>query len=286
MKGMHWRDVRDAGAELQDARYSSLDGLYLDTKLESARYLPLIYQNVEDAGNQTNICVYARDVDDLANSPIANLKLNTLGAAYASLGQKLDPKSEKHPVEFAIQSWRTVYEYYWSSAILFLVISIALLQLTRKHKFDLFDWISTTTRILAVIVSICFLALSKSTTKWVQLIESPSILPVFASMLFLILLFDRIGAGVSNWRLKRSGEHVADDHAHGHDLPPHGMSDSKHDSTVNFFEMHRPMSNETTGYHPQPLAPGPVNPPQPYSGPTEQHSAPPVGQYVPVHYQT
>ena len=287
-----WQDVDKAclqhhlgGNSLQKALNSSLDGLYLDTKAESARFLPMIYDNIDSAGKQPGICKSAQDDTDLLNTTIGKLKINTLGAAYASLGQKLDLKS--NPVELAIRSWQTAYEYYWASAILLLVLSIVMLQLTRKHKFDLFDWISTATRILAIIVCIAFLALSKSKTKkWADLIDSPSILPIFTSILFLILVFDRLGAGISNWQLKRSGDPAADDHGHGHESPSHGLPDSKHDSTANFFEMHRPMSNETTGYHTQPLAPSLVNPRQPYSGPVQQHAAMPDRQYMPVQYQT
>lgn len=268
------------GMALQESLVASLEYFQLDYKVESERWIPIINNDLFRIGNNTNICSPINTA--LATyypEDIFQLLFDTMGAAYASLGMKLDLR--KDPVKLAIRSWHTVYEYYWSSALILLVCMIGMLYLIRKNKADIFDWVSITSRVVFAIVAIIFLGLSANRDVQYRLIESPAILPIFVGILFLIIILDRLSGVFSNWRLRHSGEPVANDHEQGHE---HGQpQDSKHQTNVNATALRPTMSRSSSAYNPMPIMPSAIDSPQSYGTPSLPHSAP-----VPMwgHYQS
>ncbi|KAI9792512.1 MAG: hypothetical protein M1816_002032 [Peltula sp. TS41687] len=269
------------GMDLQQSLNASVEYFQFSSKVESERWIPFIDDDLFRIGQNTDICSPANT--RLATEypeDISQLLYHTMSAVYASLGMKLDPK--KAPVELAIRSWHTVYEYYWSSALILLACMIAMMYLIRKNKADIFDWVSLSSRGVCAIVAIIFLGLSKIQDAQFRLLESPAIVPIFAGILLLIIILDRLSAVFSNWRLRRSGEPIADDHEHGHGE----HQDPKHEHAVDVNESRPTMSPSVSDYNPMPIMPSAVDSPQAYATPSLPHSNPVQtwGHYQPVNH--
>ncbi|KAF2177234.1 hypothetical protein K469DRAFT_603999 [Zopfia rhizophila CBS 207.26] len=218
------------GQQLQDALGQAVDYFQFDSRLETRMYLDGIQSSLELIGNSTDICS-PTNTSAMANyldwpEDFHTLVYQVFDALYQSLGMKLPV--DKGPTAVAIRSWKTVYIYYWSSFCLLMACSIVFLFLIRRHKADLFDFVSVIVRILALSIGGILIALVANELGLYNFISSPAVLPTCLSLLLLVLFFDRTSAAIANWRLRRSGQPYtredADEHHHGN----HGCS-QEHD---------------------------------------------------------
>jgi len=131
-------------------------------------------------------------------------------ATYSSLGVKIP--LDVDVIRVAIESFRTIYFYFWTAFALLVSCLSAHLLLIRRHKIDFFDYSALTVRAVALAGAVAFVAVGvRGVDDLFALIESPYIL-------HLIIILDRGAAWVANRLNRRSGEPLSEGHdGHGDD---------------------------------------------------------------------
>jgi hypothetical protein len=202
-----------------------LDYWNFEAKFETYEYQRATEDIIYKIGNDTNICSAANATTYRADNnwpkDFASMTQHMFDGVYIGLGMKLPvSKLEKETAqEIAIKSWKIVFIYYWSSFVLLITCSIVFLVLIRRHRSDIFDYVSIGSRIIAVVVGGALLGLVANYDALYSFIRSPAVMPVCLSLLLLILIFDKLSATFANYQLKKSGEPYAlefeEEHHHG-----------------------------------------------------------------------
>jgi hypothetical protein len=192
----------------------------LDKKLEGLIFLDDIETELYRIGNTTGICsleVAGTSAEDFPDD-ISLLFADTASAIYMSLGIKIP--LNKNILEVALESWKLVYIYFWCALLLLLVCFMAFMFLIRKSRRDLFDWVSQIDRMIAFVITLVFLGLAANKQRMYGLLQTPIILPVGVSLLYMIIIVDRLAAWIANRRNRASGEPLTGDgqveHPDGH----------------------------------------------------------------------
>lgn len=216
------------GAKLRDALLKLLSYWDFKSKYETYSLEKRVAEFIYEIGNQTNICSKANvtryDDEDMEDWPplFTNMTQKMFDGVYIGLGMKMSTSEldVSTAEDIAIKSWKIVYLYYWISFCLLVACSLVFLLLIRRHRIDLFDYVSIGSRIGVLGVGVALTALIADYETLYSFLRSPAILPAVLSLLFLILLFDKLSAVLSNQRLKNSGEPYAleyeEDHHHHH----------------------------------------------------------------------
>ncbi|KAF2273276.1 uncharacterized protein EI97DRAFT_461161 [Westerdykella ornata] len=276
------------GAALRDTFMAITESFKFEYKLETVGVTARAAMAIYAAGNATGICspenaqFYIENPDEPPVEFVEWVYWVTTGL-YAGLGIKIpmDKLKTTPAAVIAIHSFKVVYAYYWSSFCILMACSIAFLFLIRRHKVDLFDFVSVIARLLALAIGAILLIIMVSETALYSFIASPGVLPTCLALLFLVLFFDRISAAFCNWRLKSSGQPYALEYSDSHHHEKHdGDHDVPHDPLVpdhrksaawSIREDAQPLTAETAYYPPsEQYALGPVSLPPP------MHSPPPV----------
>lgn len=223
------------GAALRDQLLFLADYWQFESKSDTLINGIFIDRQIYNIGNSTGICSPAN-----VTSYIANVAGNPLGvdvpqtfmdligllfeAIYIQIGAKppVDKLKTLGPIGVAWHSYRTVYIYYWCSICLFIGCSIAFLFLIRRHRADIFDWMSVIIRVFTCGVGAALLAFIApgNNTAFFNFVDSPAVIPVVLGLFLLITLIDRFSAVFANYRLKKSGAPYAleyhKEHHHQH----------------------------------------------------------------------
>ncbi|ORX97855.1 hypothetical protein BCR34DRAFT_496585 [Clohesyomyces aquaticus] len=235
------------GEALRDTLLKLVDYFELDKKLETAWLVPWAEDEVWKIGNATGICSpEAVSTYETGEWPVEfySLVQTLFDGVYTGLGMKIpvDKLKQIPVVDIAEKSFKTVYMYYWVSFCTLMACSIMFLILIRRHKADVFDFVSIIVRGVALGIGVVLIALIANKDALFRFISSPAVLPTALSLLFLVLFFDRISAAFSNWRTRKSGQpyakEVHDEH-HGHG-PNHGESHGAGHGAVGLEEIHDP----------------------------------------------
>lgn len=195
-------DGRELTAKLAD----TINYLGFDTKLASLIYLDEIQLDLEIVGNTSGICgptVTGTGVDDFPGNLFA-LYLRVVTAMYSSLGLSL-PLNE-NALQVMFESWKLVYRYFWGAFLIFVGCSLIATVLIRVNKVDSFYLMSYINRGVVILVAAVFLAMSASKDIMYAIIETPIILPLTVGLLYIMILFDRLGAWLANRYNRRSGD--------------------------------------------------------------------------------
>jgi hypothetical protein len=213
------------GKDLRDKLLAVVKYLSLDKKVASLIWLDEIQNDVYAIGNSTGICragVTGTSVLDLPDT-FFNLYGHTAAAIYSALGLSLPV--DKDVIAVMIESWKLVYRYFWSAFLILIGCFLVVMIMIRTTKVDAFDYMTFFNRAAAVIVAASLLGLSASKDLMYRIMETPWILPIAVILLYLIILLDRIGATIANWRNRKSGDPLTGEHGghgHGHDDHGHG----------------------------------------------------------------
>jgi hypothetical protein len=221
------------GASLRDALTVLVEKYQFKSKAETYNYYNSMMTTVYTIGNSTGICsVHNATTYDGPTWPDSFTYLDQAisNGIYSGLGVKMPiDKLEAYmePIEIAEKSWWLTYLYFWSCFCLLIISLIVFLFLIRRHKVDLFDYVSILTRGLVLGAGGAMLAVLASQQRLVQILNSPFILPVCVVLLFIILTCDKLTSLWCNWRLTKSGEPYAlefeEEHHHGgHHDEEHG----------------------------------------------------------------
>lgn len=215
------------GAKLRD-ELIKLAGYYkFDKKLETIDYYSEIMFHVENIGNTTGICSAANETSYNTNPsswPVDFWYIDNAihNGVYAGLGVKMPiAKLEAlyDPFAIAEKSWWLVYMYFWTCFCALFLSLIGFLFLIRRHKVDLFDYVSVIVRSLVVGAGGAALCVLANKQRLVALLNSPAVLPMAVVLMFLVLSFDKLTSLWCNRRLIKSGEPYAlefeEEHHHG-----------------------------------------------------------------------
>lgn len=299
------------GSKLRDTLLYMLDYFNFDSKAETAGLQATVSSEIYQIGNMTGICSTANTTDYLATGTIPiefhNMTRALFDGVYVGLGMKLPvDKVERYTASgIAVHSWRLVYMYYWISFCLFVMCSICFLILIRRHRADLFDYVSIGARLVVLAIGGVLIALIANENALYSFLASPAVLPTCLALLFLIMCFDRLTAWFCNLHLKKSGEPFAveysEEHHGGHDHDPdhgqavHATGHAHHDSKTAHHRVsaawggpaeHEPLTGHgaDTGYHGaepgyamMPMSP-PVMSPPPLGGGVASQGYAPVGR--------
>ena len=215
------------GAKLQEALTKFIDKYQFTSKIDTYGYYDLIMEHIYSVGNSTGICSaqnatsYGKSMETWPEdfSWIDNAIGN---GVYSGLGVKMPIKKLEafiEPIEIAQKSWWLTYLYFWSCFCVLTVSLIVFLFLIRRHKVDAFDFVSVIIRCLVLGAGVAALAVLANTTRLVNLLNSPAVLPVAVVLLFVVLCCDKLASLWCNWRLIKSGEayvlEVEEEHHHG-----------------------------------------------------------------------
>ena len=238
------------GEKLRDKLMDLLDYWYFTSKTETQQYQAITEDTIFKIGNTTGICSQENVADFIESNSIPtlfyNMSIDMFDGVYVGLGMKLPAdKLEKYTArEIALKSWKLVYLYYWVSFCMLMACSIVFLILIRRHRHDLFDFVSIGSRATALIIGGVLCAMITNEVGLYRFLESPAVLPVCLGLIFLVLCFDKLSAVFCNWHLLRSGQLYAKEHEdhghHGHggghgeilEHTVHVSGHSHHDSTL------------------------------------------------------
>jgi hypothetical protein len=272
------------GQKLQDKLEYLLDYFELNSKFETSGFFDYAQAHIWNIGNATGICSpeNATTYADIDNYKIGtwpedfmNVEYYISNGMYTGLGMKLpiEKLEDYSPLEVALGGWKLVYLYYWSSFCLLIACLIIFLILIRRHKADLFDFTSNISRCLTLGIGGAMLALMSNDDRLYAAISSPALLPMVVTLLFLLLVIDKLSALWCNWRLKKSGKPYAleyEEHGHhDHGHSPHGSVHETsalhghvpHDSIAGLEDMRkaarwsmhpedmRPLTSQSTEYN-------------------------------------
>jgi len=261
------------GLVLQSSLLKMLDYWSFDSKPETLPMYEKVLISIYEIGNSTNICsaesiAEYQATDDL---PVAfyEVLFNMFDGVFVGLGMKLPmDKLEKYSATgVAIQSWQLVYLYFWICFCFFIICTIVFMVLIRRHRADVFDFVSIGIRLIVLGVGGALIALVGNEEALYTFLSSPAVLPTCLSLLCLILVLDRLSAAFSNWLLHKSGqpyalEYAEETHPHaghvevhehgGHasDLSHHGPGALEHRKST-AWSIHSDMEPLTSGteYH-------------------------------------
>ena len=214
------------GIELRDSLAKLVEKYEFKTKLETYAYYDKIMPIVYNIGNSTGICSLqntTRYGDTMWPESFVYIDQAISNGVYSGLGVKMPIKKLEdfiEPIEIAEKSWKLTYLYFWSCFCLLLVSLIIFLFLIRRHKVDVFDFVSIIIRCLVLGVGAAMLAVLANKQRLVALLNSPAILPMAVVLLFIVLCCDKLASVWCNWRLIKSGQPYAleyeDEHHHHH----------------------------------------------------------------------
>ncbi|KAK7192472.1 hypothetical protein PSPO01_01180 [Paraphaeosphaeria sporulosa] len=236
------------GSKLRDKLFELLDYWYFTSKTETQEFQYITEETIWQIGNTTNICSAANATEYINTGTIPtlfyNMSIDMFNGVYVGLGMKLPAdKLEKYTAaEIALKSWRLVYLYYRVSFCILMACSIAFLILIRRHRHDLFDFVSIGSRVMSLIIGAILCVMISNEVALYQFLGSPAVLPVCLCLIFLVLCFDKLSAVFCNWHLLKSGqpyakeyeEHGHHEHGHGdaHEHAAHASGHAHHDSTI------------------------------------------------------
>lgn len=233
------------GTKLRDKLLELLNYWSFTSKTETQSFQAVTEQAIWNIGNATGICSKENATKyinkDSIPTPFYNMSIDMFDGVYVGLGMKLpaDKLEKQTAYEIALKSWKLVYMYYWVSFCMLIACSVLFLILIRRHRHDLFDFVSIGTRMFALIIGAILCALVGNEVGLYQFLGSPGVLPVCLSLIFLILCCDKLSAELCNWRLLRSGQPYAKEyevHGHGHgdthEHAEHASGRSPHASTL------------------------------------------------------
>ncbi|KZM18786.1 uncharacterized protein EKO05_0006488 [Ascochyta rabiei] len=213
------------GVKLRDALTKMVEYYQFKSKLDTYGYYDDIMYSVYNIGNATGICS-PQNVTSY-NSGLWPEEFNYIGNAisngiYSGLGVKMPiDKLEKYiePIQIAEKSWKLTYLYFWSCFCVLVISLIVFLFLIRRHKVDVFDYVSVLVRCLVLGAGAASLAVLANKQRLFDLLNSPAILPMAVVLLFIVLCCDKLASLWCNWRLFKSGEPYAlefeEEHHHG-----------------------------------------------------------------------
>ena len=221
------RDRHEDGEVLRDSLLKMLNYWDFGGKYETQSIQAELLVSIYEIGNETGICspesVAQYHAADEAPEVFSQLLLQMFDGVYIGLGMKLPmDKLEKFTASgIAIQSWQLVYLYFWISFSLFIICTVVFLVLIRRHRTDMFDFVSIGVRLLVLAVGGGLIAFVGDETILYNFLSSPAVLLTCLALLFVILFFDRLSAAYCNRRLKRSGEPYAEEYTEEHSHAGH-----------------------------------------------------------------
>lgn len=241
------------GQKLTDALTYLLKYFNFNKKVETAGLEDMTLTWIWSAGNTTGICspevaAEFKKTGEWTQTDISTIMIYIWDGVYQGIGMKIptDKMEKQYSTEIALASWKVVYLYYWVSFCTLIGCSIAFLFLIRRHKADLFDFVSVIIRLIALAIGGTLIALVSNDDALYAVIASPSLLPVCLILLFLILFFDKVSAAFCNWRLRKSGQPYAleagAEHGHGdgHESKGHGEVHEHDEASESLVPDHRP----------------------------------------------
>ncbi|KAF1977924.1 hypothetical protein BU23DRAFT_499937 [Bimuria novae-zelandiae CBS 107.79] len=234
------------GAKLRDKLLDLLDYWYFTSKTETYKFQAITEASIWKIGNTTDICAkenVKEFVDKDSIPPLFyDMAIDMFDGVYVGLGMKLpaDKLEKQTASEVALKSWKLVYLYYWSSFCMLMLCSIVFLVLIRRHRHDLFDFVSIGSRVAALIIGGVLCALVGNEVGLYQFLGSPAVLPTCLVLIFLVLCFDKLSAVFCNWHLLKSRQPYAKEYEehghHGHGEvnvhAEHASGHSHHNSTL------------------------------------------------------
>lgn len=299
------------GGKLRDALLKLLDYWDFEAKYETYAFQELITNYTYVIGNDTGICSPANATSYIDSGvwpdSIAQVIIDMFDGVYIGLGMKLpvDKLEKSYALDIAIKSWKLVYLYYWTSFAVLIGSSIIFLILIRRHKSDLFDWVSIGFRVVVLVIGGALIGLIANKNALYAYLRSWAVLPTCLILLFLILVFDKASAAFCNWQLRRSGQAYAkeyEEHGHGHGhgeahehsahasgvaLGPDSMAYDRKSTTWTVVSADRQPLTQNTEYHGAehgyamtPMSPPLQSPPMQSPGHVIGGHAP--GGYMPV----
>lgn len=222
------------GADLVSALEDSLKYLKLDKKLGGLIYVDDLNIDLETIGQSPGICgadVTGSGVMDLPEE-LQLMWYRAMNALYSSLGLVLP--HDRDPLEVMLESWSLVYRYFWGAFVILMICFLVAMFLIRRNRIDAYHITSFFNRGLAVATGAVFLGLSATEDILNTIMEAPIILPIAVFLIYGIVLTDRLGMLLANYRNRESGDPLARDDHHGHHGG--GAHDSKHDGHGNHGE--------------------------------------------------
>lgn len=219
------------GTKLRDKLLGLLDYWHFTSKTETLPFQIMTEEAIWQIGNTTGICSKENTAQYMERNTVPtsfyNMSIDMFNGVYVGLGMKLpaDKLEKQTAYEIALKSWKLVYLYYWVSFCMLIACSILFLVLIRRHRHDLFDFVSIGSRLVALTIGAVLCAMISNEVGLYSFLGSPAVLPVCLGLIFLILCFDRLSAVFCNWQLLRSGQPYAkeyEEHGHEHeDTPEH-----------------------------------------------------------------
>jgi hypothetical protein len=286
------------GTALRDSLLPLVEYWQFESKLETFGLTDIGNDAIYQMGNATGFCspgnvtFYQQNMQTNIPLSLAMLMRTLTDGIYVGLGIKIpiDKLEKKSSLEIAIDSWWVVYVYYWSSFCLLLGCSTIFLFLIRRHKADIFDFVSVIARLLAIIIGACMIAVIADDQALWTFISSPGVLPTCLALLFLVQFFDRISAMFANWRIKKSGEQYAFEDRDGSHDGKHGevhvhdpqqeplVPDHRKSAAWSLSSDREPLTEDTAYHHHPPEA----YHMEPLTSPVAVGHAP--AGYAPVHH--
>ncbi|EON64006.1 hypothetical protein W97_03236 [Coniosporium apollinis CBS 100218] len=200
-------EQRLEGKMLVDALTKAVDNFQLDKKVESQAQVAVIKKSITALGAQAGICsgatVSTFDTRKDVIPGFGNVMRDLIGGLFQANGAKLPNGTE--PAELAINSFTTVYIYFWCSVLVVIACFLSFIWLTRHHgrRTDIFDRFAIGGRTTMLLLSTAFIVLFRQQDFMYYFIENGSLLPAFVGMLFTIVCCDRLGRLQSAKALKK-----------------------------------------------------------------------------------
>ncbi|KAH7086218.1 bacterial low temperature requirement A protein-domain-containing protein [Paraphoma chrysanthemicola] len=201
---------------LRDALIEMVDKYSFKAIIDTYPYYDKVIQHIQNVGNSTGICssqnatiyfasgAWPEDLQYIDNA-IRN-------GVYSGLGVKMPIKRLDvfiGHIDMADKSWRLTYIYFWSCFCLLIILLVAFLLMIRRHKADLFDFVSVMIRCLVLGAGVASLAITANKNKLYSLLNSVAILPSAVAFLFIIICCDKLASVWCNWRLGASSQPYA-----------------------------------------------------------------------------
>ncbi|KAF2453418.1 hypothetical protein BDY21DRAFT_374763 [Lineolata rhizophorae] len=209
------------GTDLTGALAELVDYWELDKKAATLWALNAISTYLTDIEGMQGICTDI-SASDVANKVLPQALLEILAvlvsAIYEGMGIIL-PQTDL-PFAYMLNSWRVIFFYFWGAVALVILCYFIFLQLIRKNKADLFDWISSLTRLGVIGLCIAIIIIGIADEEFhVNFITSPWMIPATIAMFTVIAIGDFGSRKLSNYLLKKRGYPIAtddpDEHGHG-----------------------------------------------------------------------
>jgi hypothetical protein len=214
------------GAKLRDKLTELVKYYQFDSKIDTYGYYHYIMDSVYYIGNSTGICSPQNTTMYSSGNAWPEdfdwIKIDISNGVYSGLGVKMPIKKleEFDPIKIAEKSWMLTYLYFWSCFCALILSLIVFLFLIRRHKIDAFDYVSVIIRCLVLGASAASLAVFANKERLFNFLNSPAILPMAVTLLFIVACCDKLTSLWCNWRLIKSGQPYAleyeEEHHGGH----------------------------------------------------------------------